>query len=81
MAEKVAKVGVKKAAGWLYFVDKDGHIARAPMKHGSKAKGRKQVLTKETIKREPGYLYYVDKQGYIARSKMARGRKAKKGKK
>ena len=31
MAEMVAKVGVKKQAGYLYFVDKRGNIARAKM--------------------------------------------------
>lgn len=31
MNEKVAKVGVKKEAGWLYYIDKDGDISRAKM--------------------------------------------------
>ena len=34
MAEKVAKVGVKKQAGYLYFVDKDGDVSRAVMARG-----------------------------------------------
>ena len=34
MAEKVAKVGVKKARGYLYFVDKQGDISRAKMARG-----------------------------------------------
>jgi len=29
--EKIAKVGVKKAKGYLYFVDKKGDISRAKM--------------------------------------------------
>ena len=29
MAQKVAKVGIKKESGWLYFVDKKGDISRA----------------------------------------------------
>ena len=36
MAEKVAKVGVKKEAGYLYFVDKQGDISRAKMARGKK---------------------------------------------
>jgi len=41
MAEKVAKVGVKKAPGYLYFVDKNGDISRAKMSRGA-AKRRKK---------------------------------------
>ena len=42
MAEKVAKVGVKKVSGYLYFVDKQGDISRAKMARGrKKAKKRR----------------------------------------
>ena len=42
MAQKVAKVGVKKEPGYLYFVDKDGDISRAKMARGAaKKKPRK----------------------------------------
>ena len=41
MAEKVAKVGVKKEEGYLYFVDKQGDISRAKMAKGRK-KGKKR---------------------------------------
>lgn len=37
-AQKVAKVGVKKQAGYLYFIDKDGDVARVAMNRGGKAK-------------------------------------------
>jgi hypothetical protein len=40
MAEKVAKVGIKKQAGFLYFVDKQGDISRAKMARGGKKKRR-----------------------------------------
>ena len=36
MAEKVAKVGVKKEGGYLYFVDKAGDVSRAKMARGRK---------------------------------------------
>ena len=38
--EKVAKVGIKKEAGFLYFVDKKGDISRAEMKRGRKTKSK-----------------------------------------
>ena len=41
MAEKVAKVGIKKAKGYLYFIDKQGDISRAKMaRGGQKRRGR-----------------------------------------
>ena len=77
MAQKVAKVGVKKAKGYLYFVDKAGDVSRAVMARGGKKKGRtkKEKVAKAGVEKEGGYLYFVDSQGDISRSKMARGRK------
>jgi len=34
VAEKVAKVGIKKQSGYLYFIDKQGDISRAKMARG-----------------------------------------------
>lgn len=36
VVEKVVRVGVEKESGFLYFVDKDGDIARARMMRGRK---------------------------------------------
>ena len=49
MAEKVAKVGVKKQRGYLYFVDKQGDISRAKMARGGK---KKKVAKKKVVKRK-----------------------------
>ncbi len=81
MAEKVAKAGVKKEKGYLYFVDKKGNVARAKMARGGRNKGkqRQEVVAKTSVKREKGYLYFIDGKGDVSRAKMARGgRKAKK---
>ena len=60
MAQKVAKVGVKKQPGYLYFVDKNGDISRAKMARGStkkkkkkttKAKGKKKKKAKAKKRR------------------------------
>jgi hypothetical protein len=32
--KKIAKVGIKKEAGYLYFVDKDGDISMVKMQRG-----------------------------------------------
>jgi len=77
MAEKVAKAGVRKQAGYLYFVDKGGNVSRAVMSRGGGKKGKQktEVVAKVGVKKESGYLYFVDKQGDVSRAKMARGRK------
>ena len=75
MAEKVAKVGVKKEVGYLYFVDKKGNVARAKMARGKKkGKAKTQVVAKVGVKKKKGYLYFIDKKGDISCAKMARGR-------
>ena len=45
MAEKIAKVGVKREEGYLYYIDKNGDVSRAKMarkvkKAASKAKSK-----------------------------------------
>lgn len=75
MAEKVAKVGVKKVGGYLYFVDKAGDVSRAKMARGRKKGkgGHPEKVAKAGVKKQAGYLYFVDKAGDISRAKMARG--------
>jgi hypothetical protein len=75
MAEKVAKVGVKREQGYLYFVDGNGDVARAKMARGSSRKKGSEVVARAGVKKQSGYLYFVDKQGDVSRAKMARGRK------
>ncbi len=80
MAEKVAKVGVKRQEGYLYFLDKNGNVSRAKMARGKKkGKGKIEVVAKVGVKKKSGYLYFVDKQGDVSMAKMVRGGK-KKGK-
>lgn len=74
MAEKVAKVGVKKQGGYLYFVDKKGDVSRAKMARGKKKGGSPEKVAKVGVKKQGGFLYFVDKQGDVSRAKMARGR-------
>ena len=79
MAEKVAKVGVKKQSGYLYFVDKKGNVARAKMSRGGRKKGKAkiEVVAKAGVKKKSGYLYFIDKSGDISAAKMARGGRKK----
>ena len=82
MAQKAAKVGVKKQKGYLYFIDRKGNVARAKMARGGRKKGKQkqEVVAKVGIKKKAGYLYFIDKQGDISMAKMVRGGRKKKKK-
>ena len=75
--EKVAKAGVKRESGFLYYIDKDGDVSRAPMaRDGQKTKKKlPEKVSKTGVKREAGYMLFLDKDGDVARTKMARGGK------
>jgi len=75
MAEKVATCGVKKEKGYLYYLDKNGDVARSKMARGGEKGGGAEVVNKCGVKRETGFLYFIDKNGDVSRAKMARGRK------
>lgn len=78
MAKKVAKVGVKKEKGYLYFVDKNGDVSAAVMARGDKKGGKPKKVAKAGVKKEPGFLYFIDKDGDIACAAMVRGGAKKK---
>jgi hypothetical protein len=52
VAQKVAKVGVKKEPGYLYFVDKDGDISRAKMARGAAKKPKKGKKKKKSPEKD-----------------------------
>ena len=81
MAEKVAKVKVKKKKGFMYFIDKQGDVAEVKMARAGKKGGKPKKVAKVGVKRAKGYLYFIDKAGDVSRAKMARGGKKKKKKK
>ena len=75
--KKVAKVGIKKEKGYLYFVDKHGDVSCAKMARGNKKGGSAKKVAKVGIKKQSGYLYFIDKQGDISCAQMVRGGKKK----
>ena len=77
-SKKIAKVGVRKEKGYLYFVDKHGDVSAAKMARGDKKGGSPKKVAKVGIKRAEGYLYFIDKQGDISAAKMVRGGTKKK---
>ena len=75
MADKVKNTGVNKESGFLYYLDKNGHVARTKMSRGATKGGNSEVVANAGVQREAGWLYFIDKDGDVARTKMARGRK------
>ena len=73
MAEKVAKVGIKRKKGYLYYVDKRGNVVETKMARGKAKGGGGKVIAKPGVKKVKGYLYFVDKKGDVSKAKMLRG--------
>src|SRR5947207_15135246 len=83
MAEKVAKLGVKREPGYLYFL-RGSDVWKAPMKRagGPSAAGKAEKVAAGNFARAEGYLYFLDKNGDVARAPRAvGGQKRKKSKK
>ena len=75
MAEKIAKVGIKRKKGYLYYVDKKGNVVETKMARGKAKGGGGKVIAKPGVKKVRGYLYFIDKKGDVSRAKMLRGGK------
>ncbi|HIA00142.1 MAG TPA: hypothetical protein EYN68_11610 [Candidatus Marinimicrobia bacterium] len=74
MAEVVARTGVRKESGYLYYLGKNGNVWRSKMARAGKGGGNAEEVAKAGVNRQSGYLYYIDKNGDVSRSPMARGR-------
>ncbi|MBI3323532.1 MAG: hypothetical protein HYZ95_03605 [Candidatus Omnitrophica bacterium] len=72
MAQKVAKAGIKREKGYLYYLDKQGDVSRAKMARGGRKGGHPQKVKKLGLKRKQGFLYFIDRQGDVSAAKMAR---------
>jgi hypothetical protein len=83
MAEKVAKLGVKREPGYLYFL-RGSDVWKTPMKRagGPSAAGKAEKVAAGNFSRAEGYLYFLDSNGDVSRAKRAvGGQKRKKSKK
>ena len=75
MAEKVARCGVQKEKGHLYYLGKDGNVWASKMARGSDKGGNAKMVAETNVTRESGWLYFIDKDGDVSKAPMARGRK------
>ena len=74
MAEKVAKLGVKREPGFLYFL-RGSDVWKTPMKRagGPSAAGKAEKVASGNFTRAEGYLYFLDSAGDVSRAKRAVG--------
>jgi hypothetical protein len=83
-AEKVAKAGVTREAGWLYYIDKAGNIARSKMVRGGQKKkpgDKAEVVAKTGVTRDNNFIYFMDNNGDVARVPRSKGGTARSKKK
>ena len=59
MADKVAKTGVSKEKGYLYYLGKDGNVWASRMARGNDKGGDKKCVAEPGVTRENGWLYFT----------------------
>ena len=79
MAQKVAKLGVKRDNNFLYYI-KGGDVWRVGRKQPGAKKGKPEKVIAGGIEKEAGFIYFLDGNGDIARAKMAVGGQKRKKK-
>lgn len=65
MAERIGKEKIARAAGYLYYLGRDGYVWKVPMRRTRG--GRKARVGTEKITRQDGYLYFVGSDGAVRR--------------
>jgi hypothetical protein len=72
MAEKVAKLGVKREKDFMYYI-KGGAVWKVPRKQPGQAKGKSEKVADAGVSQDTNYIYFLDKDGDVARAKRAIG--------
>ena len=72
MAEKVAKLGVKREKDFMYYI-KGGAVWKVPRKQPGQAKGKSEKVHDAGVSQDVNYIYFLDKDGDVARAKRAIG--------
>ncbi len=79
MAQKVAKLGIKRDNNYLYYI-KSGDVWQVPRKRPGMKKQKAMKLAPGGVTMESGFIYFLDKAGDIARVKAAVGGQKRKKK-
>ena len=72
MAEKVAKLGVKREKDFMYYI-KGGAVWKVPRKQPGQSKGRSEKVHDAGVNQDVNFIYFLDKDGDVARAKRAIG--------
>jgi hypothetical protein len=72
MAEKVARLGIKREKDFMYYI-KDGSVYKVPRKQPGMPKGRSERVAEGGVTMDFSYIYFLDKDGDISRAKRAIG--------
>jgi hypothetical protein len=72
MAEKVAKLGIKRVKDMMYFI-KDGAVWNVPRKQPGQAKGKQEKVADGGFNQDNNYIYFLDKDGDVSRAARAVG--------
>jgi hypothetical protein len=80
MAEKVAKIGVKRDdKNFLYYI-KAGEVWQVRRKQPGASKGTPNKVVDAGIVMDSGFIYFLDKDGDVSRTKRAVGGQKRKKK-
>jgi hypothetical protein len=72
MAEKVAKLGIKREKDFMYYI-KDGSVYKVQRKQPGVPKGHPQKVSDAGIDMDTSFIYFLDKDGDVSRAKRAVG--------
>ncbi len=72
MAEKVARLGIRREKDMMYFV-KDGAVWKVPRKQPGVPKGRQEKVMDGGFAQDTDHIYFLDKDGDVSRSPRAVG--------
>ncbi|MCC7070223.1 MAG: hypothetical protein IT383_02805 [Deltaproteobacteria bacterium] len=67
-AEKVARLGVVRAKGYLYVLDVELSVVRSALDPESRELGEPELVVRVEHAREEGWFYFLDADGDLARS-------------
>ena len=72
MAEKVARLGIRREKDFMYYI-KDGSVWKVPRKQPGVPKGRPEKVADGGVSMDFAFIYFLDKDGDISRAKRAIG--------
>lgn len=75
MAETIAKTGVKREAGLLYYIGKDGNVWASPLKKAGAPKGKATKVAETAVERDYSkFMYFVksDNSGELVVARTSR---------